>query len=38
MPHSQTVVQEGDLVHVVMTDEQRDHVLRVFAAGPSDGA
>jgi trk system potassium uptake protein TrkA len=38
VPHAQTVVQEGDLVHVVMTEEQRDRVLRVFASGPQEGA
>jgi len=34
LPHAQTVVQEGDLLHVTMRDEQREHVIEVFAAGP----
>ena len=34
VPHAQTVLQEGDLVHVVMPDKLRDEVVRVFAAGP----
>ena len=34
VPHAQTVLQEGDLVHVVMAEEQRDAVARAFAAGP----
>ena len=38
LPHAQTVVQEGDLVHVLMTDGQREDVLRVFAEGPREGA
>ncbi len=37
LPQAQTVVQEGDLVHVMMTDEQRDHVIRVFATAPREG-
>ena len=37
LPTPDTVVQEGDLVHVLMTDEQREHVLRAFAAGPAEG-
>lgn len=38
LPQAQTVVQEGDLVHVIMTDEQRERVVRVFADGPRVGA
>jgi len=38
LPHAQTVVQEGDLVHVTMRDEQREHVVAVFAAGPQESA
>ncbi len=34
VPHAQTVLQEGDLAHVVMPDKVRDEVVRVFAAGP----
>ena len=37
LPAPDTVVQEGDLVHVLMTDDQREQVLRVFAAGPVEG-
>ena len=32
LPHAQTVVQEGDLVHAVMTRAQRDQVAGVFAS------
>ncbi len=38
LPHAQTVVQEGDLVHVMMTEEQRDQVVRAFAAEPQERA
>ena len=38
LPHAQTVVQEGDLLHAVMLDEQRDNVVRAFAAPPKAGA
>ncbi|MCW2621875.1 MAG: ceoB [Frankiales bacterium] len=33
-PHAQTVVQEGDLLHVVMRDEDREATVRTFAAAP----
>jgi trk system potassium uptake protein TrkA len=36
LPQAQTVVQEGDLVHVVMTDGQRDQVVRTFATAPRE--
>ncbi len=36
--HKQSVVQEGDLIHVVMTETQRDEVVRVLAAPPQEGA
>jgi len=36
LPQAQTVVQEGDLVHVVMTDGQRDEVVRTFATAPRE--
>jgi len=36
--HKQSVVQEGDLVHVVMAEQQRDEVVRVFATAPQEGA
>ncbi len=38
VPHDRTVVQEGDLLHVVMADERRDDVVRVLAAAPRASA
>ena len=38
VPHARTVVQEGDLLHVVMTDEQRDAVVRALATAPHEAA
>jgi trk system potassium uptake protein TrkA len=38
LPDSQTVVQEGDLVHVTMAWTDRDTVSAAFAAGPVEGA
>ena len=38
LPHAQTVVQEGDLLHAVMLDEQREAVVRAFATAPAAGA
>ncbi|HEU0101264.1 MAG TPA: TrkA family potassium uptake protein [Mycobacteriales bacterium] len=38
LPKAQTVVQEGDLLHVLMTDDLRDRVLRTLAAGPAEAA
>jgi trk system potassium uptake protein TrkA len=35
-PHAQTVIQEGDLIHAMMRDEQREHVIAVFAAEPEE--
>ena len=37
LPGPQTVVQEGDLVHVALEFEQRERVIAVFAAGPEAG-
>ena len=37
VPNPQTVVQDGDLVHVTMRWDDHDHVSEVFAAGPSEG-
>ena len=34
LPHAMSVVQEGDLVHAMMTEEAREQVVRVFAAAP----
>ena len=34
LPDSKTVLQEGDLVHVVHRDEQAEKVAQIFAAGP----
>jgi trk system potassium uptake protein TrkA len=36
LPGRDTVVQDGDLVHVTMLWEQREQVERVFAKGPSE--
>jgi trk system potassium uptake protein TrkA len=36
LPTAETVVQDGDLVHVSMLWEEREHVERVFAKGPSE--
>ena len=38
VPHAQSVLQEGDLVHVVMAEESREHVARVFEMGPVERA
>lgn len=35
-PTAQTVLQEGDLVHVMIRDEQRERVVAVFAAAPEE--
>jgi trk system potassium uptake protein TrkA len=37
LPTSQTVLQEGDLVHVMMRCNQIDEVEAVFAKGPEEG-
>ena len=37
LPRRGTVVQDGDLLHVTMTWDQREEVERVFAAGPTEG-
>ncbi len=37
LPERGTLVQEGDLVHVMMLWEQREHVERIFASGPTEG-
>ncbi len=37
LPHRDTVVQEGDLVHAVIQAGRVDEVAAVFAAGPRDG-
>ncbi|MGH8868481.1 MAG: potassium channel family protein [Actinomycetes bacterium] len=36
LPDSETVLQEGDLVHVVMPERDIAHVERVLADGPED--
>ena len=38
VPHARTVVQEGDLLHVVMADERQDAVVRAFATAPVEAA
>ncbi len=37
LPHTDSVLQEGDLVHVCMTADRVDLVTAVFAAGPGHG-
>jgi trk system potassium uptake protein TrkA len=37
LPHKGTVIQDGDLVHVMMVWDQREHVERVFLTGPTEG-
>ena len=37
LPHADSVVQEGDLMHVCMTAKSVDVVTAVFAAGPGHG-
>ncbi len=37
LPHTDSVLQEGDLVHVCMTADRLDVVTAVFAAGPRHG-
>jgi trk system potassium uptake protein TrkA len=37
MPHGGTVVQDGDLLHVTMAWDEREHVEKAFAAGPTEG-
>ena len=36
LPDAKTVVQDGDLVHVVMRDADRRAVARIFAEGPEE--
>ena len=38
LPERDTVIQDGDLVHVIMRDDQADRVERVFARGPQEEA
>lgn len=38
LPHADTVVQEGDLLHVCMAANRVELVTAVFAAGPRHGA
>ncbi len=38
LPDPQTVVQEGDLVHVMLEYDRREEVVAVFAAGPRGGS
>jgi trk system potassium uptake protein TrkA len=37
LPHRGTVVQDGDLLHVTMTWDDREAVEKAFAAGPTEG-
>jgi trk system potassium uptake protein TrkA len=36
IPDAETVLQEGDLVHALFSDEAREHVERVFEQGPEE--
>jgi trk system potassium uptake protein TrkA len=36
LPDSKTVIQEGDLVHVVMLDSNADRIASIFADGPPE--
>lgn len=36
VPHADTVLQEGDLVHVLMREEDRNHITAVFAHPPGE--
>ena len=36
IPDRETVIQEGDLLHLVMREENADHVYEVFNSGPED--
>jgi trk system potassium uptake protein TrkA len=36
IPTRETVIQEGDLLHLVMREENADHVYEVFNNGPED--
>jgi trk system potassium uptake protein TrkA len=36
LPDRETVIQEGDLLHLVMREENADHVYEVFNNGPED--
>jgi trk system potassium uptake protein TrkA len=36
LPSSQTVLQEGDLVHVMMRTDEIDRVEAAFAKGPDE--
>ncbi|MGI8534999.1 MAG: potassium channel family protein [Mycobacteriales bacterium] len=37
LPHADTVVQEGDLVHVCLSGDRLDEVGRILSAGPQRG-
>lgn len=37
LPQPDTVLQDGDLVHVLCTDGSRDRVERIFEHGPEEG-
>jgi trk system potassium uptake protein TrkA len=36
IPTRESVIQEGDLLHLVMREENADHVYEVFNNGPED--
>jgi trk system potassium uptake protein TrkA len=37
LPHAETVLQEGDLLHVTLTTDRIDEVVAVLAAAPQAG-
>ena len=37
LPHAETVLQEGDLLHVTLPAERMDEVAAVLAAAPQAG-
>ena len=38
LPARETVIQEGDLLHLVMREENAAHAYAIFDAGPGGGA
>jgi trk system potassium uptake protein TrkA len=37
LPDTKTVIQDGDLVHVIMRDADADKIAAVYASGPPEG-
>ena len=36
LPNRESVIQEGDLIHLVMREEDAPHVFKVIDAGPEE--